>query len=44
MTIMIINIGKQSGAFDDMLHNIAEQNNMSKITKIDGLTSTVELI
>jgi len=42
MTIMMIGTGEQSGALDDMLHNIAEQYDTSVKTKIDGLASAIE--
>ena len=42
MTIMMISTGEQSGALDDMLHNIAEQYDASVKTKIDGLASAIE--
>ena len=44
MTIMMISTGEQSGALDDMLHNIAEQYDTSVKTKIDGLASAIEPI
>ena len=42
MTIMMISTGEQSGALDDMLHNIAEQYDASVKTKIDGLAAAIE--
>ncbi|MBU0529483.1 type II secretion system F family protein [bacterium] len=42
MTIMMIGTGEQSGALDDMLHNIAEQYDTSVKTKIDGLATAIE--
>jgi type II secretory pathway component PulF len=44
MTIMMISTGEQSGALDDMLHNIAEQYDTSVKTKIDGIASAIEPI
>jgi len=44
MTIMMISTGEESGALDDMLHNIAEQYDVSVKTKIEGLASAIEPI